>query len=863
MRAAPEAHPTFAPLRPQVFFACPMFLAVVRRVFRAALLTGDSVCSEVLLLRAVHLCTLAVHTARAGADPARDVALLFGPRADGDGNGNDNDDAPSALVDMIIAVEAKSVLAKDPVVKSGLAWVLSAVAEAAPAACGAAVAESRAATGVDAAGEQDKRRKLARERAMAAMQKNAAAFSHFAMGDDDMSESESEDEYGAPAAADAADAADAAAAAESEPECMVCRERIAGVAVGHVGYAERCGVRTRPWPRNTEAPWAEESCALHVSLCGHAIHYSCFDSYFRSVQASGLSALALDVRGGEFFCPLCKSLSSIIVPHCRAPEAPEEGEGDEGDMADEAAADTGDDAAAAAWWRSLEGLGEAAAAPRRPREGASSDAAVGERDGTAAVRRYERWLLHRSGEDGDSFGNADPVERWWRQARSFAYTASSASLEAPESGLDESDARHLAILGRTLLAAALHPVLLPRIRKDVLRALFPAHEAPGGGETGGGRFRDVGNGPGGALLRRNVLEVLVGAACALGPAEIATSGFLRCLSRARRLQAGSAGGDSAGGGAALEAAFSRAARAALDALGVPEAAAAVPLDAEDPWLQGGPLEGTVKAWVDDAEEETAMTDRRVLALVEAAAEAGVLAEEARNEQAGREAAVALSTPSGQPVPQAFTGAAAMSDTGDEADGSDRASSTDRLAQLQAELRSIGTARSVLERHEARRRAPDYPGLTAGCGGSGAECDCRERFAAALPAEYTDLHASLSKITGAVSDHPALCLVCGAISCGAGGGQCTQHAVDKHAGNSIFFLLHECTVLLVHGQRASYFASPYIDSFGERHGQSRGRPLHLAAERIEAVRKLWAAKKLAKEVARARSSDRHVIQMGFY
>jgi len=98
---------------------------------------------------------------------------------------------------------------------------------------------------------------------------------------------------------------------------------------------------------------------------------------------------------------------------------------------------------------------------------------------------------------------------------------------------------------------------------------------------------------------------------------------------------------------------------------------------------------------------------------------------------------------------------------------------------------------------------------------------------------------------------------------AGQGRCTRHARECGLGTGVIFLLQECSVLLVHGDRASYFPSPYVDAYGERHKQFRGRPLFLDARRLEALRRVWARQRVPYEVVHSRSTSKHVIHHAYY
>ena len=132
---------------------------------------------------------------------------------------------------------------------------------------------------------------------------------------------------------------------------------------------------------------------------------------------------------------------------------------------------------------------------------------------------------------------------------------------------------------------------------------------------------------------------------------------------------------------------------------------------------------------------------------------------------------------------------------------------------------------------------------------------------ALPMAYTDLHLELTAATP--SEHPALCLTCGAVLDGDGKGRCTAHAAACGLGRGMFFLLQECTLVLFHHRRACYLPSPFVDAHGERHGQYRGRPLYLDQRRLEVLRSLAAQHEIPLKVVYERSNSRQVIITGYY
>jgi len=108
----------------------------------------------------------------------------------------------------------------------------------------------------------------------------------------------------------------------------------------------------------------------------------------------------------------------------------------------------------------------------------------------------------------------------------------------------------------------------------------------------------------------------------------------------------------------------------------------------------------------------------------------------------------------------------------------------------------------------------------------------------LPPEYTQLHSAITSLCD--YEYPALCLVCGAILNANGSRQCCLHTMECGGEGGIFFLLQDCSVLLCHGYRCSYFPTPYVDKYGEGHQSYRGKPLHLDMQIYNAMRKMWAS-----------------------
>jgi Proteolysis_6 C-terminal len=89
--------------------------------------------------------------------------------------------------------------------------------------------------------------------------------------------------------------------------------------------------------------------------------------------------------------------------------------------------------------------------------------------------------------------------------------------------------------------------------------------------------------------------------------------------------------------------------------------------------------------------------------------------------------------------------------------------------------------------------------------------------AVIPTSYTDLYAELGALLPDC-EQTAVCLICGEVLNAGGKGECTRHSYKCGAGTGLFFLLQECSGLIMHKGKAAYIHSPYVDS----HGKTRTR-----------------------------------------
>ena len=131
----------------------------------------------------------------------------------------------------------------------------------------------------------------------------------------------------------------------------------------------------------------------------------------------------------------------------------------------------------------------------------------------------------------------------------------------------------------------------------------------------------------------------------------------------------------------------------------------------------------------------------------------------------------------------------------------------------------------------------------------------------IPISYTDLYAELGTLMPDC-EQTAVCLICGEVLNAGGKGECTKHSYKCGAGAGMFFLLQECSGLIMHKRNAAYIHSPYVDSHGET-PQYRGRPLNLDLDRYELLREVWFSHGVRQKVVAERVSARQVILNDFY
>ena len=325
----PRAHPLFSQIRIRVL-SCELLQTCLHRLlvtFSRAKGTIDREtrafeCSESMLLKVFHLLTLLVHelsldehtSSRAELASAvflkervisknlRDRNTFFELQQI---QGSDFDDVRPHVLCCLVDISDSlrhSEGEEDGRSRLGLEWLYSSLAQLSPA-CGGYI-NSRVAKrelGEQKINEGEARKRQARERAMASIASSANAF--LAFGDIEDSDGEMEPRE------------------SCELQCIICRSADPQD-MCYMGFIQLSTCRGGPSKATinnslvlNDSPCIE-NLPSHISLCGHAIHSQCFDTYYAEVLSKydRYDGMILSTRDGEFPCPLCRRLHNILVP---------------------------------------------------------------------------------------------------------------------------------------------------------------------------------------------------------------------------------------------------------------------------------------------------------------------------------------------------------------------------------------------------------------------------------------------------------------------------------------------------------------------------------------------------------------------
>lgn len=265
-----------------------------------------------------------------------------------------------------------SFIAQDQAIRSGAAWICD-VASKHSAEAAALLGKGKKAinptqdTKKDGETELERRKREAKERAMQRMQANAARFAAMMEAADDESDEENQADMKAKAKTPASrtesnvssnvssnddshvdgdvtatstpmeidsnhvpepDAEPSSGTQvkrllKDRPQCIIgskCNNEdsvlaFCGFAQASVVSKGGGGPPTSITDTGSELSYVSRFVGTHVTLCGHAVHSSCCESYLKSVShRDRLSDRLEGGKRGEFRCPLCQRLSNCLIP---------------------------------------------------------------------------------------------------------------------------------------------------------------------------------------------------------------------------------------------------------------------------------------------------------------------------------------------------------------------------------------------------------------------------------------------------------------------------------------------------------------------------------------------------------------------
>lgn len=179
-------------------------------------------------------------------------------------------------------------------------------------------------------------KKLHQQRAIAAMMARQKAFAQSNLFAEMQEDEDDEDDMSTSAADNGGDSIgphDSTAGSAivyrppPAPDCIICSQKKKDDPIMYIGHSQMSQVTAHAlrgnhsYENHAETPAAFPP-QLYLSLCGHAVHLHCWKKYFESVKAQSRfnlehsqSNVAFDAHFGEFLCPLCQSLSSMVVPY--------------------------------------------------------------------------------------------------------------------------------------------------------------------------------------------------------------------------------------------------------------------------------------------------------------------------------------------------------------------------------------------------------------------------------------------------------------------------------------------------------------------------------------------------------------------
>ncbi|GMH82744.1 hypothetical protein TrVE_jg11610 [Triparma verrucosa] len=272
--------------------------------------SGNERLSENVFGKVVNLLTLGCHLwATQDSDPDPVDGSFFtepGPKSTEDWVDatflyKGKDEKSPCMLDMFRSLDKSEFKIEDVGIVRGVQWIVSFCEEHSPNCKPPDAVEMEVEAGES---EKDRRKREARERAMKMMNTNASKFLDM-LGDDAMEEDDLNDVSTSESTKSKFDFTG------EVPQCIICNSDPSKEPVSYCCLAAPSTVLGGGGlPRSR----VNNHVGCHLSMCGHAVHMSCFDEFFASIVNQSYQRSSLDTRRSEYYCPLCKAVSNVLVP---------------------------------------------------------------------------------------------------------------------------------------------------------------------------------------------------------------------------------------------------------------------------------------------------------------------------------------------------------------------------------------------------------------------------------------------------------------------------------------------------------------------------------------------------------------------
>lgn len=139
----------------------------------------------------------------------------------------------------------------------------------------------------------EKKKLQARNRALQFVKNSADKFAaHIALNEETVSDEEAEKEV-------------IEKDEDGIPQCIICLSHDSSDTLGYLALSQASKMFH---------PSSDKS-NLHISFCGHFMHYKCFDAFLAATVSNYQVSLFYDSDKGQYQCPLCKTINNILIPY--------------------------------------------------------------------------------------------------------------------------------------------------------------------------------------------------------------------------------------------------------------------------------------------------------------------------------------------------------------------------------------------------------------------------------------------------------------------------------------------------------------------------------------------------------------------